>query len=105
MGQITISALQEYIKRKDHKPDLKYEYFLKLTEEVGELSQAIRKNVTPATEASFKGAAEEEIYDVLYCTLAIANCFDIDVEKWLYIKEKFNDEKYGRNLADSLLQD
>jgi len=105
MGQISISKLQEYIKRKDHKPDLKHEYFLKLAEEVGELSQAIRKNATPATESSFIGTVEEEIYDVLYYTLAIANCYSIDVEKWVYIKEKFNDKKYGRNLADSLLHD
>jgi len=28
--------------------------------------------------------------------------FDIEVEKWIYAKEKLNDIKYGRNLADSL---
>ena len=105
MSQISISKLQEYIKSKDHQPDLKCEYFLKLTEEVGELSQAIRKNATPANESSFKGTIEEEIYDVIYYALAIANCYDIEVEKWVYIKEKFNDKKYGRNLADSLLHD
>jgi len=105
MSQISISKLQEYIKGKDYKPHLKHEYFLKLVEEVGELSQAIRKNATPATEALFKGTVEEEIYDVLYYALAIANCYDIDVEKWVYIKEKLNDKKYGRNFADSLLHD
>ena len=40
----TINYLQEYIKAKDNHPELVKEYFLKLSEEVGELSEAIRKN-------------------------------------------------------------
>jgi len=103
MSQITISQLQRYIKEQDYSPELKQGYFLKLAEEVGELSRAMRKNNTPATESEFKGTIEEEIYDVIYYALAIANCYDIDVEKWIYIKEKLNDEKYNRDHADSLL--
>jgi len=103
LNQITFSRLQEYIKKKEHHPEQMHEYFLKLAEEVGELSQAIRKNATPATESVFKGTIEEEIYDVIYYALSIANCYGIEMEKWIYIKEKFNDEKYGRNIADFLL--
>ncbi|MCL1820746.1 MAG: hypothetical protein FWG36_08840 [Oscillospiraceae bacterium] len=103
MSRITISQLQKYIKAQDHNPELKQGYFMKLAEEVGELSRAMRKNATPATESEFKGTIEEEIYDVIYYALAIANCYDIDVDKWIYVKEKLNDEKYGRNHADSLL--
>ena len=40
-----IKELQKYIKDKDYKPELKDKYFLKLIEEVGELSEAIRKNL------------------------------------------------------------
>lgn len=40
MKSITISELQRYIKEKDHHPDLKKDYFLKLSEEVGELAKA-----------------------------------------------------------------
>ena len=104
MREIAISQLQEFIKAKDYQPALKHEYFLKLAEEVGELSRAMRKNATPATEENFKGTIEEEIYDVIYYALAIANCYDIDVEKCIYIKEKLNDKKYARNYADSLLK-
>lgn len=103
MNHITISKLQEYIKEQDYKPEFKQGYFLKLAEEVGELSRAMRKNTTPATESTLKGTIEEEIYDVIYYALALANCYDIDVEKWIYIKEKLNDEKYSRVHADSLL--
>ena len=103
MGNITISRLQAYIKAKDYKPELKDKYFLKLAEEVGELARAMHKNVPPAAEGGLKGSIEEEIYDVIYFALAIANCYDIDVEKWIYPKEKLNDEKWGSNCADSLL--
>ena len=102
---ITISKLQKYIKEQDYAPKLSQAYFMKLAEEVGELSRAMRKNSTPATEESLKGTIEEEIYDVIYYAFAIANCYDIDVEKWVYIKEKINDEKYSRNHADTLLVD
>lgn len=102
MKSITISKLQKYIKEKDYHPDLKKDYFLKLSEEVGELAQAIRKNTTPANETSFKGSIEEELYDVLYYTLAIANLYDIDLETWIPVKERINDEKYGTHDADKL---
>lgn len=42
-GNTTIKYLQHYIKEKDHKPELVKDYFLKLSEEVGELAKAIRK--------------------------------------------------------------
>jgi NTP pyrophosphatase (non-canonical NTP hydrolase) len=102
MQGITIKYLQEYIKSKDHNPELKQGYFLKLAEEVGELSRAMRKNNSPATVETFIGSIEEEIYDVIYYALAIANCYDIDIEKWIYVKEKINDEKYKRNHAEAL---
>ena len=102
---ITISKLQKYIKEQDHAPELSQAYFMKLAEEVGELSRAMRKHVTPAAEDAVKGTIEEEIYDVIYYALAIANCYDIDVEKWAYLKEKINDEKYARNHAEALLLD
>ena len=104
MTEITVSRLQQYIAQKDCKPELKHEYFLKLSEEVGELSRAMRKNVRAPNEDDFKGAIEEEIYDVLYYVLAIANLYNVDVTKWIYLKEKFNDSKYGRNISDTLLQ-
>ena len=103
MSNITISSLQNYIKEQDYRPELKERYFMKLAEEVGELSAAMLKNPKPATRESFKGSVEEEIYDVIYYALAIANCYEIEVEKWIYLKEKLSDQKYNKNHADSLL--
>ena len=67
-----IKELQKYIKDKDYKPELKDKYFLKLIEEVGELSEAIRKNIKMEND-NIKGTIDEELYDVLYYVCALAN--------------------------------
>ncbi|MGE6261146.1 hypothetical protein ACQKCU_25270 [Heyndrickxia sporothermodurans] len=41
---ITIKELQDYIKNKDYKPELKNAYFQKLIEEIGELAEVLRKD-------------------------------------------------------------
>lgn len=40
---------------------------------VGYIAQAIRKDAAPANESTFNGFVEKEIYDVIYCALAVAN--------------------------------
>lgn len=90
-GKTTIKYLQEYIKSKDFSPE-SYHYFLKLTEEVGELSKAIRKNLRE--KDTIKETIEEEIWDVIYYALAIANCYDIDMERVIMLKEDINNKKY-----------
>lgn len=90
----TISYLQKYIKAKDYNPELVKDYFLKLSEEVGELANAIRKNNTQVYTESIKGTVDEELWDVIYYVIAIANCYDIDLEKAIKEKEKINNIKY-----------
>lgn len=92
---ISIAYLQEYIKSKDHDPERKLIYFLKLSEEVGELAKVILEDPPSATETSIKGTIEEEIWDILYYLIAIANCYDIDIEKWIPVKEKLNNKRYN----------
>lgn len=94
----TIKYLQEYIKAKDNHPELVKDYFLKLTEEMGELSEAIRKNIIRIENSSVKNTIDEEIWDVIYYAIAIANCYDIDLEKAIKDKEKINAEKYNSNV-------
>ncbi len=91
--EISIKKLQDYIKSKDYHPHLKEGYFLKLIEEVGELAEAIRKDARMEND-NIKGTIEEELYDVLYYVLAIANIYDIDMEESIILKEKINKEKY-----------
>jgi NTP pyrophosphatase (non-canonical NTP hydrolase) len=67
-NEISINKLQNFIKSKDFNPDLKQGYFLRLIEEVGELSEAIRKDLR-IKDGNIKGTVEEELYDVLYYVL------------------------------------
>lgn len=103
VGKLTIAGMQQYLKEKDFAPDHKMDYFLKLIEETGELAEAIYRGRTPATEEQFKGTIEEELFDILYYTLCLANVYDIDLEKWAFVKECLNDAKYGTHDADKLI--
>jgi NTP pyrophosphatase (non-canonical NTP hydrolase) len=94
-----ISALQNYIKSKDFHPGLADKYFLKLAEEVGELARAMRKNLRPKEPTQIKETIEEELWDVIYYALAIANVYDIDLEDVIAKKESINNEKYGREAS------
>lgn len=96
VGNTTVKYLQEYIRAKDHQPDLKKDYFLKLSEEVGELGKAIRKNLVRPEGGPVKGTIDEEVWDVIYYAVALANCYDIDLEKTIAEKEELNRVKYNR---------
>lgn len=92
MSNIAIKYLQEIIKNKDYNPELKQEYFLKLIEEVGELSEVIRKNKRMKGN-KIKGTIEEKLYDVLYYNLVLVNAYDINLEECFYLKEELNRKK------------
>ena len=94
---ISVRYLQEHIKSNDYRPELKERYFMKLAEEVGELARAMRKNARP--EGDIKGTIEEELWDVMYYAIAIANCYDIDLERIIPLKEALNNEKYNHSVA------
>ncbi len=68
----------------------------KLMEEVGELAKSVRKDERMINN-NIKGSVEEELVDVVYYTVCLANIYDIDLEKCLYLKEELNAKKYGRN--------
>lgn len=97
-GQTTIQYLQNYIRTKDNHPELKKDYFLKLSEEVGELAKAMRKDLRPAA-GGIKETIDEEIWDVIYYALAIANCYDIDVEQVIAEKEALKSEKISHGIS------
>ena len=71
---------------------------LKLIEEFGELAENIRKNVRYDGK-NIKGTIEEEVFDVFYYIIAIANDYEIDLEKIFYIKDEVNEIKYGREFS------
>ena len=93
-GQTTIKYLQHYIRAKDCNPELRMHYFLKLSEEVGELAQAIRKDAKAPDFDHLKGSIDEELWDVIYYALAIANLYDIDMEQVIRAKSALAEERY-----------
>lgn len=93
-GKTTIKYLQNFIKHKDYKPGLQKDYFLKLAEEVGELALAMRKGQKAPDSENIKGTIDEEIWDVIYYALAIANLYDIDVEQVIKRKAEMNQSRY-----------
>ena len=70
------------------------EIFLMLTEEVGEMAKAIRKQEGMATDDnSHKPELEHEIADVFIYLLDICNHYDIDLEKAFRDKEEINKQR------------
>ena len=98
-GKTTIKYLQNYIRSKDHHPELKKEYFLKLSEEVGELARAMRKDLLKSEGDVIKETIDEELWDIIYYTVAIANCYDIDLENVIKEKEAINNVKYNTGIV------
>ncbi len=97
---ITLRDLQAYLKAKDYRPEMKTAYFLKLIEEVGELAEVIRKDQRLSASESVKGTIEEELYDVLYYTLSLANVYDIDMTQCFHLKEELNQKKWGQGAPE-----
>lgn len=93
---LTLKKLQECIKNIAHQNNSNEKYMLKLMEEVGELAEVIRKNKRMQKGESIKGTIEEELQDVLYYVVCLANLNDIDLQECIYLKEKLNCEKYNR---------
>ena len=93
-GKTTIKYLQTFIRQKDYHPELLKDYFLKLSEEVGELSRAMRKGLKATDGHEIKGTIDEECWDVIYYALAIANLYDIDIEQVIKVKSEMNEIRY-----------
>lgn len=96
MKEITLKNLQESILKIDNTPNAIDKYFQKLVEEVGELSRAMRKDIRLKNSENIKGTIEEELYDVLYYTICLANMYNIDLEKCAILKEELNKNKYNK---------
>lgn len=93
-GKTTVRYLQNFIKAKDYRPELVKDYFLKLSEEVGELSRAMRKGLKAPNYEEIKGTIDEEVWDVMYYAIAIANLYDIDLEQVIKAKSRMNESRY-----------
>ena len=88
-----LEEIRRKIKEKYYEIDRKSgELFLLavLFEEVGELAEAVRKRETESIE--------EELADVLFMVLSLANYFDVDLERVLIEKYIKGDPSKGWDL-------
>ncbi len=92
---LTIKRLQEGILKIDNKNSSKEKYMLKLIEAVGELAKVINADAR-MKDKEITGTIEEELQNVLYYVTCLANCYGIDLEECVYLKEELNCKKYDR---------
>ena len=93
-GNTTVKYLQSYLKQKDFAPGKEMNYFLKLVEEVGEVSEAIFHGQFRGPGEPVKGTLDEELWDVLYYTLCLAEAYGIDMEEAIREKEQLNNLRF-----------
>lgn len=93
---ITLKKLQKYVKARDNKKSKKIDYFMKFIEEVGELSEMIKKDKKLDYEdertKAIKHTMDEEIADVLYYLVVLANVNKVDLEEAFVRKMEYNDK-------------
>jgi len=92
-----IREMQSQVKEYDNKfgwdKDTASHIVLHITEELGEVSRRIMRYEGYKIENFSKKELAEEITDMLYLTLKLANKFDINIEKewqemWIRYKDK-----------------
>ena len=91
---ITLKKLQKYVSKRDNKKSKKMAYFMKFIEEVGELSEMIKKDkkFNPEDERAkaIKHTIDEELADVLYYLTVLANIHNVDLEEAFQRKMAYN---------------
>lgn len=101
-GKITVKYLQEYIRSKDCRPGFEETYFIKLIEETGELARLMIRGEPKTNDNdvsdNFKGTIREELWDIMYYVIALANLYNIDFERIISLKEAYNNSRYHPGL-------
>ncbi len=98
MEEISLKKLQDYYKIKAEERGFSNEtaqdVLLLMTEELGELARAIRKNTGIKIDNKSKVyEIEEELADVLIYILHLSNILGIDINKAFWDKEKENNNR------------
>lgn len=93
----TLEKLQNYVAlQKSAKKKHRHKYFLILVEELGELSEMIkddkRFNPDDDEDRAIKNTMEEEMADVLFYLLTLANAFNVNLEQAFTRNQQYNSE-------------
>ena len=101
----TFADFQKYVQQLEEERGFTEQGVLQkclmLGEEIGELFKAIRKKEKIKIDHNSKfGSIDEELADVIIYLCAIANRFDIDLEKAFRDKEEINKNRVWRKSED-----
>ena len=96
--QPTLKDFQKYVDEMENERGFSDESTLQkcllLGEEIGELFKAVRKSENIKIDHNSKfGSIDNELSDILTYLCAIANRFDIDLEKAFREKEEMNKKR------------
>ena len=93
---VTLEKLQKYVAKRDNKKNKKMDYFMKFIEVVVELSVMIKKDkrLDPEDERAkaIKNTLDEEIADVLYYLVVLANINEVDLEDAFIRKMEYKEK-------------
>ena len=59
----------------------------------------MRKGMKEPNSREIKGTIDEEVWDVIYYAIAIANLYDIDLEEIIKSKEEMNRSRYPSSVT------
>lgn len=93
-NNLTFTEFQEYVKTRSYNPETKEKRYMKFIEEIGELSEVIRKEKY-MVDGNIKDSIEEELYDCLYSIFSVADGYGIDIKTCVELKDKYNRERFG----------
>lgn len=65
----------------------------------------MRKELKAQNNAEIKGTVDEELWDVIYYALAIANLYDIDIEPVIKVKSEMNETRLSLIFLSQIKRD
>lgn len=98
--QITIEALEAYLKHRYGGWGNEQGMFMKLVEEIGEVAEVLNKKTGRkfSEEADLQAQLGTELADMLHYIVAIAALNDLDLERIILEKDKAASIKYHHDI-------
>ncbi len=59
----------------------------------------MRKGLKAVDDEDIIGTIDEEVWEVIYYAITIANLYDIDLEKVIKVKPKINESRYPSDVV------
>ncbi|HFI0041701.1 TPA: MazG nucleotide pyrophosphohydrolase domain-containing protein [Streptococcus suis] len=101
MAELTVSALEEYLRDHYGTTVPEQSLFMKLVEEIGEVAELLNQRAGRKmmdSEVDSSTLLAEELADVIHYAVALAAVNQLDLTKSILEKDKQASVKYGREI-------